>query len=301
MLLAAPFPEQPPLVANGSFEQLAGERPAQWDVYVAPVSDDASPARAMLAKEARDGAYSVLLENPQPYPIEPYNNWSQNILAKQGGKRLKLSVWAKTENAGGASAWLQCWKRDPLRVVEVANTSDLMPLFGTNDWTELSTELTVPNGTDFMTLRCVLKGSGKAWFDQATLSPVETPPPPEIEKAEPSSPPPPTPQASDSPAMPETATAATETAASDAAATVPDKTNPEPQAVNTEAIEAELARLREANALLSEALKSMRADNEGLLGSIQDLQSQIQSLEQLLNPPPPPPDAVPPLVPRDGR
>jgi hypothetical protein len=49
--------------------------------------------------------------------------------------------------------------------VRVATTSDASPVSGTVDWTPVAMKVEAPKETDFVVLRCILKGSGTAWFD----------------------------------------------------------------------------------------------------------------------------------------
>lgn len=307
LLLAAPFSEEAPgLVANGGFERLQGERPEQWDLFVAPfpeglaTASSAMPfARAM--RDAHAGEYCIALTTAVPYPQEPYNNWSQNIFEPVAGKRLVLTAAVKTENADGAAVWVQCWRRQPMHVAHVANTALENPMVGTQDWQEVRLEFDVPALTDFLTVRCVLKGAGTAWFDDVQLAIAETAKAPEPVAEKPAVE---TPAATEAPAaaMPppppplpaETLPLETESVA--AAPAVPSE---------VVAIEAELARLQEANVLLAEALEAMKTDRTQVLQDLIALQLQILSLQEALPGArekaavPVDPEAIPPLVPLD--
>lgn len=320
------------MIANGGFEQLQGERPVRWDIFIAPYPQaSVSPAlpTARISREAQAGEYCAVLETPLPYPNEPYNNWSQNIIGRYGGQRLRVSGWIKTENADGAAIWVQCWRRDPLRVAHVANTGDATPLYGTTDWQQVSLEFDVPDQTAFLTLRCVLKGGGKAWFDEVLLEPAPEPEPEPGDIAKPEAPALPEPPVADAgeadaPAPEETAAAAPEAepapVSPEAPATMvespaqedaPLDTAEEPAETipDTTAIEAEIERLRAANAELNGALGAVQDDNRALLKQLATLQEQLIALQQALQPAAPQrpapaadapaPDGPPPLVPRD--
>src|SRR5690606_7529462 len=110
-----------------------------------------------------------LLHTPTPYAQDPVNNWSQNITGDFAGKTLLAGAWVRTEAAGGAALWVQCWKRDPLRLLHTANSATRDPVRGTQDWREVTMPVDVPEGTAFLTLRCVLQGTGSAWFDDLRL------------------------------------------------------------------------------------------------------------------------------------
>ncbi|MFM1919644.1 MAG: hypothetical protein RLZZ303_1278 [Candidatus Hydrogenedentota bacterium] len=304
LLLAAPFAgDTVELISNGGFERLRGAGPEAWDLFVAPldesIASDGRPApSARVARDASAGEYCVELSTPLPYPREPYNNWSQNLFGAFAGKRLKLSAALRTDNADGAAIWVQCWKRQPLHVLHVANTALQTPMTGTHPWTRHEIEFDVPAGTDFLTVRCVLKGAGTAWFDELSLTespPLPAPEPAASVEAKPEEPTQPSPE---------------EDKNQQEQPSKIDKPTIE-SAIPTEAsaIEAELARLKEANVLLAEALDSMQSDRAQLVQDLLALQTQMQALQEALpaalarensSPPPLPPGSKsPPLVPLD--
>ena len=154
------------LLRNPGFEEPEGAQPASWHVFV----EAREGAYAQLdTQNACEGKTCVVLHNPDTYAKDPCNNWSQNILENSGGKKLVLGCKIKTENAGGAALWLQCWRKDPWGVTLAASTSERFPVAGTKDWTAVALKTTVPQDTDFMVVRCVLKGAGTAWFDDVRL------------------------------------------------------------------------------------------------------------------------------------
>ncbi len=157
------------LLANPGFEETTGTQPAQWDVFVAPKEG----AFGRLSDDAYDGKHSVMLHTPTPYAREPVNNWSQNILRDLGGVTLQVSGWLKVKEAEEAALWLQCWRRSPWGLTATATSAETTPVYGTADWREVVFTLDVPQATDFITLRCVLKGTGTAWFDHVALQRTE--------------------------------------------------------------------------------------------------------------------------------
>ena len=167
--LAAASASADNLVANPGFEDLAGDKPARWDQFVQPMPG----AVAELSDAAHDGTYAVQLHIPAPYAKEPVNNWSQNIIGGFGGQTLRVSGFIRVEEAKEAAIWLQLWRKKPWGVLGAASTSIDMPVYGTQDWQEVSMEVPVPEGADFVTLRCVLMGSGTAWFDDLSVTRVE--------------------------------------------------------------------------------------------------------------------------------
>ncbi len=167
VLLALPLPAAAEnLLANPGFERLERGMPTGWHVFVAPM-DGADGA--IDAEEVLGGRYSVRLHNPKPYDTEPANNWSQNILEDVGGQ--KLLVWGniKTHEATEAAIWIQCFRKHPFGVLLFETTSTDSPVYGTTDWTRVELPVDVPRETDFVTVRCVLKGRGTAWFDSVAV------------------------------------------------------------------------------------------------------------------------------------
>ncbi len=185
------------LLLNPSAEFLYHDAPEHWSVYVEPMKDAEGVPDTSVAC---DGAYSLRLYNPMRYAVEPANNWSQNILRNLGGRTLNVRGSIKTEEAGEASLWVQCYRKNPWKVMLQVSTADTAPVRGTADWTPVELTVPVPQGTDFVVLRCVLKGMGTAWFDalSVTAEPPKAPPAPsaaaknEISKSDLQAPKPPT-------------------------------------------------------------------------------------------------------------
>jgi hypothetical protein len=157
------------LLANGGFEQMEGAAPAQWSLFVAPMP---GAEGRVDGEDPHDGAAGVMLHNPEAYGREPANNWSQNVIADLGGKRVRLTGAIRTRDATEAALWAQCCTRRPWRVLSFVTTSDTHPRYGSSDWEEVSVEFDVPDATDFIAVRCVIKGRGTAWFDSIALREV---------------------------------------------------------------------------------------------------------------------------------
>lgn len=158
------------LLVNPGFDDVdAGGMPKRWDLYVMPMDG----AEGTLDRNSFEGSYAAMLRNPQIYASEPSNNWSQAIIEDLGGKELIASANIRTEDATEAAIWLQCWKKNPPRVLAAVSSSTDSPVYGTQDWIFVETKVRAPRDTDFVVLRCVLQGRGTAWFDSLSLSEVE--------------------------------------------------------------------------------------------------------------------------------
>ncbi len=170
------------LLVNASFEELAPDgRPAHWSAFVMP--QDGAFADADPLSEA--GSRAAMLHVPNPYAREPANNWSQVVLADLAGKELVFTGKIRTEAAGEAALWLQCFTKAPARVTAAATSAAGGPLSGSLDWTQAEVRVKAPPDTDFVVVRCVLKGQGSAWFDDLRLEVAheELPPLPAFEPA----------------------------------------------------------------------------------------------------------------------
>lgn len=297
------------LVANPGFEDLAGEKPARWDQFVQPMPG----AVATLADVAHNGAYAVQLHIPAPYEKEPVNNWSQNIIGDFGGKTLRVSGYIRVEGAKEATIWLQMWRKKPWGVLGAASTSTDMPVYGTQDWQEVSMDVPVPEGADFVTLRCVLMGSGTAWFDDLSVTLVEDEPTEtekkvaestadvENEKA------PDTPEPEENLAQPaeeDLTDAMTEpdTTESEAAEMEPSELPQETVLPLVNQLEAEVRRLRSANEVLTDTLQEIQGVNQELLKEMMVVQAELEDMKAGKNGPAAPTlqgdkPRVPPLVP----
>lgn len=155
------------LLVNPSFEDLAPDgHPAHWSTFVMPQAGAFAEADPL----AREGTRAAMLHVPNPYEREPANNWSQVVMADVAGQDLLLTGTIRTEAAGEAALWLQCFAREPTRVVAAATSSATSPIAGTIDWTPVEIRLSAPPDTEFVVVRCVIKGSGSAWFDSLQLA-----------------------------------------------------------------------------------------------------------------------------------
>ncbi len=150
------------LLLNPGFEDGTGGQPENWSLFVMPRPGAEGRLDDLVFCE---GKRAAMLRNTEAYPNEPANNWSQNIVKDLAEKTLIVGGLVKTEGAGAADIWLQCWRRKPWGVLHVARTGDASPVSESKDWTPVAMKVVVPKETDFVTLRCVLKGRGAAWFD----------------------------------------------------------------------------------------------------------------------------------------
>ncbi|HOE65481.1 MAG TPA: hypothetical protein PLO62_03055 [Candidatus Hydrogenedentes bacterium] len=154
------------MVANPGFEDIIGDMPARWHIFVQPME---GAHGALDAKVAHEGRCSIRLHNPRRYEKEPANNWSQNIMRGLGGRVLVVKGFIRTQTATEASIWLQCCKKKPWTVLSLSSTDDATPIYGTRDWAPVEMRVETPANTECLVVRCVLKGQGTAWFDDISV------------------------------------------------------------------------------------------------------------------------------------
>ena len=155
------------LLRNGAVDELEEDgMPAYWRLFVEPRE---GAYGAVDESEAAVGDNSLMLHIEEPYARDPANNWSQNVLEDVAGEELRISAQIRTRDAGEAVIWVQAIRNQPWRILRTASTSERREFSGTRDWTEVSHTFRVPEETSYVVVRCVLRGSGRAWFDDLRL------------------------------------------------------------------------------------------------------------------------------------
>lgn len=154
------------LLRNAGFENGADEKPDEWRGFVAP----ADGAEAVWDESVhRSGKRSAMLHIETPYAEEVYNNWYQHVAVIPVAKQLNLSGYIKSEDVTDAALWLQCWREGSQEVLRFATTAVGHSISGTVDWTQVKTSIVPPPETAFLTVRCIIAGKGRAWFDDLQL------------------------------------------------------------------------------------------------------------------------------------
>lgn len=150
------FLSQKPIVVNPGFEQGSQGWPMLEGYRV-------------QSRVGRQGTAALVYERTDPAQ-EPLCR--QTVEVQPGGK-YRFGVWIKTENvrngdSGGATLCLEYYKKG-----EWVGGEYPPGISGTNDWTYVEATGTVPAGTDKCTLDLYMrpKATGKAWFDDVTITP----------------------------------------------------------------------------------------------------------------------------------
>lgn|GEM_PF-629049 len=154
------------LLRNPGFEDGDQGRPEGWAYFLAP----ADGAEAVWDETVhRSGKRSVMLHIGNPYDQEVYNNWYQHVGTLPAGKKLILSGYIRSKEVTDAALWLQCWGERSQELLRLVTTSVGYPICGTGDWTYVQTSVTPPPEMAFVTVRCVIAGTGTVWFDDIRL------------------------------------------------------------------------------------------------------------------------------------
>ncbi len=156
------------LISNGSFEQAAKnepDRPAGWALPKA-----AGLTARRDTSQARSGRASLYMAAADQAPVTWYiARW--RVDRPDRSHRYRLSAYVKVRNihdGPGAYIGVDFYRAGGSRISFVQTHI----LGRTDDWTALAVEFSVPDGTDYMTLNCILYAHGEAWFDDVELRPV---------------------------------------------------------------------------------------------------------------------------------
>ncbi|HEX5105587.1 MAG TPA: hypothetical protein VFV87_17330, partial [Pirellulaceae bacterium] len=177
----------PSLLANGGFEKIGSVSTDPDDWFATRLPTTAGHyVLAASQSVSRSGKCSVVVEIADNHPETPVHyNWTAVAKGWKSGETYELSGWIKTENAKSpAIIMAQLWSEGSKpKIIGGATTQLVQPVTGTKDWTRVSTQLKVPEGTAELRIRAILSSQenrgAKAWFDDISLvkigrSPVES-------------------------------------------------------------------------------------------------------------------------------
>jgi hypothetical protein len=155
------------LLLNPGAEQGKDDLPSFW-------FEAAIPAEGLRMYRSRDyvhsGNFSLAISNTHKYDQTVCNNWAQSIMDVPAEGIVRLSAYLKTKDADSVNVCLQCWGLEN-NMLAFASTPVVR---GDQDWILLYSEpVAVPSGTAKITVRAVLTGLGKAWFDDLAVVSVD--------------------------------------------------------------------------------------------------------------------------------
>lgn len=148
-------------LVNGDLESGEGGEPAGW----AHDKPDETHQTFWLAENPRGGA-KCLKTAVAPGAEATWISTRQSNLRIEGGARYVFRAWVRAGDVKGNAGWY-------LHIGNATNGMLLGPMAsgggGTYDWKEVRAEFTAPADADRASLGTVLRGTGTAWFDDASL------------------------------------------------------------------------------------------------------------------------------------
>lgn len=157
------------LLLNAGAEEGKGGLPSLWFEASVP-ADGLKMYRD--TQNAHSGKFSLAILNTHKYDQTVCNNWAQDLQGVSTGEVIKVSAYIKTENANSVNVCMQCWGLDNSEKMLAFTSTNI--LRGNNNWILLeSPPIVVPARTAKVTVRAVLTGLGKVWFDDLSVNIID--------------------------------------------------------------------------------------------------------------------------------
>jgi hypothetical protein len=122
-------------------------------------------------ENVHSGKYSLAISNAHKYARTVCNNWAQNLQNVSDGSVINVSAYIKSEKADSINVCIQCWGLEYGKMLAFTSTNILR---GDSNWVLLeSPPILVPAGTTKITVRAVLTGIGKVWFDDISVNTID--------------------------------------------------------------------------------------------------------------------------------
>jgi len=156
------------VLLNGGAEEGKTKLPSLWFEACVPAE---GLKMCRDTENVHSGKYSLMISNTHKYEKTVCNNWAQNLQNVSAGSFINVSAYIKTETADSVNVCIQCWGFKSSKMLAFASTNILR---GDSNWIFLeSTPLLVPAGTAKITVRAVLTGIGKVWFDDISINTID--------------------------------------------------------------------------------------------------------------------------------
>ncbi len=148
-------------LTNGDVELGEGDTPAGWrhdpadEQHRASWSTEQSPSGSRCLK-------TVVAEGAEPTWIAT----RQGDIAIVGGAKYRFQAWVKAQDVRGSCGWYLHVgdQQQPMLTASMLSAGE-----GSFDWKQVAVEFTAPAEADRLSLGTVLRGTGTAWFDNASL------------------------------------------------------------------------------------------------------------------------------------
>jgi hypothetical protein len=156
------------VLLNGGVEEGKTKLPSLWSKACVP-AEGLNLYRD--TENVHSGKYSLAISNTHKYERTVCNNWAQNLQNVFSGSVINVSAYIKTEAADSVNVCIQCWALESGKMLAFTSTNILR---GDSNWVFLeSPPVLVPAGTVRITVRAVLTGTGKVWFDDISINTID--------------------------------------------------------------------------------------------------------------------------------
>ena len=160
---------------NGDFEMKSPlkNEPAGWFATRVPQTKDfVTFAWDSTVYHSGSRSVSIAIDSSHPQDVIAYN-WTRTFDDFTPGRNYSIIGWIKTKNLK-RSAWIivQCWNADH-KIIGFSTNQRTHPVLGTNDWTRVKYDFTVPDSTALVRVRAGIaspqNNGGKVWFDDIRI------------------------------------------------------------------------------------------------------------------------------------
>ncbi len=137
---------------------LSGMSPKKYEAGLdADAKHDGKQCLLLRSKDSADtsGAWTTLMTGTDPFPHQ--------------GKRLRLTLWVKTESVGWVAPWFRI---DKEKYTLSFDNGCNRQIHGSEDWQQWSIVLDMPEGSTNIVYGVMLGGSGKVWIVEPTIEQV---------------------------------------------------------------------------------------------------------------------------------
>jgi len=146
--------------ANGGFEE-GDDGPTRWEQAEA----DDQHRLAWVAESPRSGRRGVRCD-VDPAAPPSWVKWVQNDIRVEGDADYRFEAWVRGRDVKGQAGWfLHVHGQEPMALNRVVAAGE-----GTFEWRRVEIAFRTPPDALRATLGTVLRGTGTAWFDDASLT-----------------------------------------------------------------------------------------------------------------------------------
>ncbi len=162
------IPGDTTLLFNGSFDIGRGKNPVGWKY--SGLKSEKIKNQWLDSSGINNSKCLAIFSEEEPMF---WNHWFQEIKNPPANKWVKLTGFLKTENVNGQAYFsINAWKDEKTPLLQEHRGH----IDGTKDWTEISFEVPIPESSKTIVVNAGLWGTGKAYFDNLSLTITQPPP-----------------------------------------------------------------------------------------------------------------------------